>query len=63
MAFVVFRFFDVLKPPPIRRLEGFGGGDGILLDDVMAGVYGFGVMLILRYAFPGVEASLWALGQ
>jgi phosphatidylglycerophosphatase A len=63
MGFVVFRFFDVLKPPPIRRLERIGGGDGILLDDVMAGVYGFGVMLILRFAFPGSEGSLWSLGQ
>ena len=63
MGFVIFRFFDILKPAPIRRLERIGGGDGIMLDDVMAGVYGFGVMLILRYAFPGSEVSLWALGQ
>ena len=59
MGFIVFRFFDVLKPAPIRRLETVGGGHGIMLDDVMAGVYGLGVMLLLRWAFPGEGASLW----
>ncbi|MCA9002363.1 MAG: phosphatidylglycerophosphatase A [Planctomycetes bacterium] len=61
MAFVIFRFFDVLKPPPIRRLERIGGGDGIMLDDVMAGIYGLGIMCVLRFAFPGSEADLWSL--
>ncbi|HPF12696.1 MAG: phosphatidylglycerophosphatase A [Planctomycetes bacterium] len=60
MGFVVFRFFDILKPPPIRRVEHLGGGDGIMLDDVVAGIYGFGVMCCLRYAFPGTDVNLWA---
>lgn len=60
MAFLVFRLFDVLKPAPIRRLERVGGGHGIMLDDVMAGVYGLGVMAALRILFPGEGASLWA---
>lgn len=38
-GFILFRFFDIAKPPPIRRLEKVGGGYGIVLDDVMAGVY------------------------
>ncbi|MBI5194768.1 MAG: phosphatidylglycerophosphatase A [Nitrospirae bacterium] len=39
-AFFLFRFFDILKPPPIRRLEiTIPGGLGIMLDDVLAGVY------------------------
>jgi phosphatidylglycerophosphatase A len=37
-AFFVFRFFDILKPPPIRMLEKIGGGAGIMLDDVAAGI-------------------------
>lgn len=37
--FVLFRLFDVIKPPPGRRLEKLHGGWGILLDDVAAGVY------------------------
>lgn len=48
VAFFVFRFFDIVKPPPARRLERMGGGDGIILDDVAAGVYGLVVMVILR---------------
>ena len=48
VAFVVFRFFDIVKPPPVRRFERIPGGDGILLDDVFAGVYGLIVMAALR---------------
>jgi phosphatidylglycerophosphatase A len=48
VAFFLFRFLDVVKPPPARALERMGGGDGILLDDVMAGFYGLGVMALLR---------------
>ena len=48
-AFCAFRFFDIAKPPPVRRFERIGGGDGIMLDDVVAGLYGFLlVMLPLR---------------
>jgi len=38
-AFVLFRAFDIWKPPPVRRLEQIPGGAGIVLDDVMAGIY------------------------
>lgn len=38
-AFVWFRIFDVLKPPPCRRLEKLHGGWGIVLDDLAAGIY------------------------
>jgi phosphatidylglycerophosphatase A len=52
-AFFVFRFFDVIKPKLARRMEHIGGGDGILLDDVVAGVYGFVlVMLPARLLIP-----------
>ncbi len=40
VGFFLFRFFDILKPFPIRRLEKkLKGGYGVVLDDVMAGVY------------------------
>ena len=39
LGFVFFRIFDILKPFPIGRLERIGGGTGIVLDDLMAGVY------------------------
>jgi phosphatidylglycerophosphatase A len=38
-AFVLFRLFDIWKPPPVRQLEALPGGLGINADDVMAGVY------------------------
>lgn len=38
VGFFVFRFFDVWKPAPARRMEELPGGDGILLDDVVAGL-------------------------
>jgi len=39
-AFFLFRIFDVIKPPPIRRLEiNIPGGAGIMLDDILAAVY------------------------
>ncbi|OCL28153.1 phosphatidylglycerophosphatase [Orenia metallireducens] len=37
-AFVLFRVFDILKPPPIRNLQKFHGGVGIMLDDILAGL-------------------------
>jgi phosphatidylglycerophosphatase A len=49
-AFVLFRAFDILKPPPLRKLERIPGGAGIMLDDVGAGVYAFLLMqLLLRF--------------
>jgi phosphatidylglycerophosphatase A len=38
LAFLLFRLFDILKPPPIRQLEGLPEGTGIMLDDIAAGV-------------------------
>jgi phosphatidylglycerophosphatase A len=38
-AFVLFRAFDIWKPWPVRQLERLPGGTGIVMDDVMAGVY------------------------
>ena len=51
-GFLVFRFFDIAKPVPIRRLEGLPGGWGIVLDDVAAGIYS---QILIRgvLAFPG----------
>jgi phosphatidylglycerophosphatase A len=50
IGFLLFRFFDILKPFPIRRLERrLKGGFGVVLDDVMAGVYG-NIILHFLYA-------------
>jgi phosphatidylglycerophosphatase A len=39
LGFFLFRFFDIVKPPPIRILERVKGGYGVVLDDVLAGIY------------------------
>ncbi len=45
-AFLLFRIFDILKPPPVRQMERLGGGVGIMADDVMAGAYGALLLLV-----------------
>ena len=50
-AFVLFRLFDILKPPPIRKLEFIPGGWGVMLDDLLAAAYAHAVLrLILWFA-------------
>lgn len=39
IVFCLFRFMDIVKPYPIRKLEKIGSGFGIMLDDMAAGVY------------------------
>ena len=38
-AFFVFRFFDIMKPFPARKFDNMRGGFGIMMDDVIAGIY------------------------
>ncbi len=39
ISFILFRFFDIVKPYPARRLEALKGGYGVMCDDLIAGVY------------------------
>jgi phosphatidylglycerophosphatase A len=48
-GFILFRVFDILKPPPVRQLERLPEGTGIVLDDVGAGIYALAVMQLLLY--------------
>lgn len=38
-GFILFRVFDILKPPLVRQLEAIPEGTGIVLDDIAAGLY------------------------
>ena len=51
-GFFIFRLLDVVKPWPAGRLEHLPGGFGIVLDDVMAGIYGNLVMWGLVRMMP-----------
>jgi phosphatidylglycerophosphatase A len=46
-AFILFRAFDILKPPPVRQLERLPQGTGIMVDDVGAGLYALVIMQLL----------------
>ena len=51
-GFILFRAFDIVKPPPVRHLEKLPEGTGIVLDDVAAGIYALVIMqLLLRSGF------------
>ena len=50
VGFILFRAFDILKPPPVRQLERLPEGTGIVVDDVAAGLYALLVMqLVLHF--------------
>ena len=38
-AFILFRFFDIVKPLFIRKMEDLKGGWGVMMDDILAGIY------------------------
>jgi phosphatidylglycerophosphatase A len=48
-SLILFRVFDIVKPPPLRRLEDLPEGAGIMLDDVGAGLYALAAMQALRH--------------
>ncbi len=54
LAFVFFRVFDILKPPPVSFLERAPGGIGVMLDDLGAGLL---AALLLHYLFLLLPAS------
>lgn len=54
LAIALFRIFDVLKPPPIRRLEKIPGGVGVIADDAAAGLCA--MMLVIAYRWFWVAA-------
>jgi phosphatidylglycerophosphatase A len=59
LAFLAFRFFDVLKPPPGRALERLPGGWGIMADDACAGLYAALVLQATLRLWPEPRLGLW----
>jgi phosphatidylglycerophosphatase A len=49
VGFILFRGFDIVKPPPVRQLEQLPEGLGIVIDDVGAGVYALLIMQVLLH--------------
>jgi len=53
-GFILHRVFDISKVPPARQIEKLPDGTGIMLDDVVAGVYScLALHLLLRLEFLG----------
>lgn len=48
MTFLLFRIFDIVKPPPLRRLEKLPGGWGVMLDDIGAALYTTVIMIVIQ---------------
>jgi len=49
LGFILFRGFDIVKPPPVRQLEQLPEGWGIVIDDVGAGLYALLIMQVLLH--------------
>jgi len=47
-AFVLFRFLDIFKPWPIRQMEQFPKGWGVMLDDTLAGLLTLGLIQVVN---------------
>lgn len=50
-GFIIFRFFDILKPLGLKRLESLPGGVGIVADDLGAALYTAVVLYIMLFIF------------
>jgi phosphatidylglycerophosphatase A len=48
-SFILFRIFDILKPPPLDRLQRLKGGTGVMADDILAGIYTNIVLQIWKF--------------
>lgn len=48
-AFLLWRILDIIKPPPARNLERLKGGIGIMIDDVISGLYTLIIMHLVVY--------------
>jgi phosphatidylglycerophosphatase A len=55
LSFLLFRLFDIVKPPPARRLEALQHGWGIMLDDVAAALYANVAARLALYLLPALS--------
>ena len=48
IAFVTFRFFDIYKIYPINKMEDLKGSYGVILDDIVAGIYSLIILMLYK---------------
>jgi len=51
LAFLLFRLFDIVKPTPARQAHALPGGAGVMVDDLIAGLYALVIVVALRALF------------
>ena len=51
LGFVLFRVFDIVKPPPAKAIEKFSGSFGIMFDDIIAAIYTNFILQIVARVF------------
>jgi phosphatidylglycerophosphatase A len=47
-GFLLFRLFDIVKPPPARAIQRWPGGPGVMADDLVAGLYALATLMLGR---------------
>lgn len=52
LAFLLFRVFDIVKPAPARQSQTLPGGAGVMVDDLIAGLYALIIVAALHAVFP-----------
>ena len=57
-GFLLFRFFDIVKPWPIHRFEELGDGEGIVMDDVVAGIMANISLIVIIALYHIVRARI-----
>lgn len=63
IGFILFRLFDIWKPWPIAWLDiKVSGGFGIMIDDVLAGVYAAGLLQLVVFLLPSLSLGTFISG-
>lgn len=57
LAFFLFRVFDILKPFPVGASQRLPGGWGVVVDDLLAGLYSLAVLQLVHYFWPLPSSS------
>jgi phosphatidylglycerophosphatase A len=58
LGFLLFRFFDIVKPFPIYKMEELDGGVGITMDDIMAGVFANISLMAILFIYHLIKNAL-----
>ncbi len=63
LAFAAFRFFDIVKPWPVDRLQDLPGAWGVVIDDLMAGAYALAMVELARWGVVHLGPLLSCAGR